>query len=87
MNVPPLLKDRPENELARVEVLALVVRGEFDPIYRPAWAAQVAAGRLRERLATLPHASHTLVWDAPPIWPRLATHFIGRATERRRRRA
>lgn len=70
------LRDRPEDKLACITKPALVVRGEFDPICREAWADRVAKGLPQGHLTILPHVAHTLVWDAPAELAALSADFI-----------
>jgi 2-hydroxy-6-oxonona-2,4-dienedioate hydrolase len=70
------LRDRPEDKLARIDIPALIVRGEFDPICHADWAAEIARGLRRGRLVEIPHVAHTLVWDAPGELALVSVDFI-----------
>lgn len=59
------LEDRIEEKLPNVRVPALVVRGSKDPIVPQRWA-EVATRLLPDgRLAVIPGAPHTVVYDVP----------------------
>jgi 2-hydroxy-6-oxonona-2,4-dienedioate hydrolase len=70
------LKDRIEDKLPRVAAPSLVVRGQYDPICRAAWAAEVARLLPRGQLVEIPGAAHTLVYTAPEQLAAVARRFL-----------
>lgn len=62
-----MLVHRPEDVFARVDVPALVLRGEHDLVAPQAWCRQVAAALPRGRLAEVEgHGHETMIRDAAP---------------------
>ena len=59
------LADRIEEKLPNVQVPALVVRGENDPVVPQEWAERVARLLPRGELRVIPGAAHTLNYSAP----------------------
>lgn len=70
------LEDRIEENLPRVHVPALVVRGERDPVAPQAWAEQVARLLPRGRLAVIPGGPHALNYSAPGELVLLIREFV-----------
>ena len=70
------LLDRMEDKLPRITARALVVRGQHDPICRPAWAAEVARRLPRGRLVLIPAVAHTLVFTAPEQLAAVTRRFL-----------
>jgi 2-hydroxy-6-oxonona-2,4-dienedioate hydrolase len=71
------LEDRIEEKLPHVRAPALVVRGSRDPIVPQRWAEEVASLLPEGRLAVIPGAPHTVVYDAPLELARLVLPFLG----------
>ena len=62
-----MLVHRPEDVFARVDVPALVLRGENDLVAPPEWCRQVAAALPRGRLEEVEgHGHETMIRDAAP---------------------
>jgi pimeloyl-ACP methyl ester carboxylesterase len=59
------LEDRIEEKLPHVRVPALVVRGSRDPIVPQRWAEETVRLLPMGKLAVVPNAPHTVVYDAP----------------------
>jgi 2-hydroxy-6-oxonona-2,4-dienedioate hydrolase len=59
------LDDRIEEKLPRVRVPVLVVRGSKDPIVPQRWAEETVRLLPMGKLAVVPNAPHTVVYDAP----------------------
>jgi 2-hydroxy-6-oxonona-2,4-dienedioate hydrolase len=59
------LEDRIEEKLPRVRVPTLVVRGSKDPIVPQRWAEEATRLLPEGRLAVIPGAPHTLIYNAP----------------------
>jgi pimeloyl-ACP methyl ester carboxylesterase len=70
------LKDRIEDKLPRVAAPSLVVRGQCDPICRPAWAAEVARLLPHGQLVEIPDVAHTLVYTAPEQLAAVTRRFL-----------
>jgi 2-hydroxy-6-oxonona-2,4-dienedioate hydrolase len=70
------LEDRIEEKLPRVRVPALVVRGSKDPIVPQQWAEEVAQLLPMGKLAVVPGAPHTVVYDAPLELARVVRPFL-----------
>lgn len=70
------LEDRIEENLPRVDVPALVVRGERDPVAPQAWAEQVARLLPRGRLAVIPGGPHALSYSAPDELAVIIREFV-----------
>jgi 2-hydroxy-6-oxonona-2,4-dienedioate hydrolase len=70
------LEDRIEEKLPRVRVPALVVRGSKDPIVPQRWAEEATRLLPDGRLAVIPGAPHTVVYDAPLELARLVRPFL-----------
>lgn len=71
------LRDMVEEELPRIDVPALVVRGARDPIVSQRWAEEVAALLPRGRLVVVPETGHALNYSAPRDLAALAREFLG----------
>lgn len=69
------LEDRIEDKLPRLRMPALVVRGEHDPIARPAWLARMARLLPDARTHTVARAPHAIAWSAPEEVARVAGAF------------
>ena len=70
------LEDRIEEKLPRVRVPALVVRGSKDPIVPQRWAEEATHLLPDGRLAVIPEAPHTVVYDAPLELARVVRPFL-----------
>jgi len=70
------LEDRIEEKLPHLRVPALVVRGSRDPIVPQRWAEEVARLLPMGRLAVIPDAPHTVVYDAPLELARVVRPFL-----------
>ncbi len=70
------LRDRVEDKLPRVDVPALVVRGEHDLICPPAWARQAARLLPHGRLAVLAGAGHIPNYSMPVELAALVLPFL-----------
>jgi len=75
------LEDRIEDNLPRVEMPALVVRGSRDPICPQRWAEEVAGLLPRGRLVVVPGAAHTLNFGAPTEFAGLIRGFLDEGRE------
>ncbi len=70
------LEDRIEEKLPHVRVPALVVRGSRDTIVPQRWAEEATRLLPMGRLAMIPGAPHTVVYDAPQDLARLIRPFL-----------
>lgn len=70
------LTDPVEAKLPRVQVPALVVRGERDPIVPQAWAEEVARLLPMGRLVVIQSAGHNPMWDCPAAFNRVVLDFL-----------
>jgi 2-hydroxy-6-oxonona-2,4-dienedioate hydrolase len=70
------LEDRIEEKLPHVRVPALVVRGSRDPIVPQRWAEEATRLLPMGRLAVIPGAPHTVVYDAPLDLARVVRPFL-----------
>jgi 2-hydroxy-6-oxonona-2,4-dienedioate hydrolase len=70
------LEDRIEEKLPRIRVPALVVRGSKDPIVPQRWAEEANRLLPMGRLAVIPGAPHTVVYDAPLDLARVVLPFL-----------
>jgi 2-hydroxy-6-oxonona-2,4-dienedioate hydrolase len=70
------LDDRIEEKLPHVRVPALVVRGSRDPIVPQRWAEEASRLLPMGRLAVIPGAPHTVVYDAPLDLARVVRPFL-----------
>jgi 2-hydroxy-6-oxonona-2,4-dienedioate hydrolase len=70
------LEDHIEEKLPHVRVPALVVRGSKDPIVPQRWAEEVAKLLPKGKLAVVPGAPHTVVYDAPLELARVVSPFL-----------
>jgi 2-hydroxy-6-oxonona-2,4-dienedioate hydrolase len=70
------LDDRIEEKLPHVRVPALVVRGSRDPIVPQRWAEEATRLLPMGRLAVIPGAPHTVVYDAPLDLARVVRPFL-----------
>lgn len=59
------LKDHIEDQLPRIKVPVLIVRGECGPICRADWAERLAGLLPQGRLVEIPKVAHTVVYTAP----------------------
>ena len=81
------LEDRIEEKLPHVRVPALVVRGSRDPIVPQRWAEEATRLLPLGRLAVIPGAPHTVVYDAPLELVRVVRPFLSSDQEGRESRA
>ncbi|WP_394436578.1 alpha/beta fold hydrolase [Streptomyces sp. SGAir0957] len=65
-----------EAHLARVQVPALVVRGEGDPLASPPWTRRIASLVADGRTAEIPGAAHAAHYSAPDAMATLVQKFI-----------
>jgi 2-hydroxy-6-oxonona-2,4-dienedioate hydrolase len=70
------LEDRIEEKLPHVRVPALVVRGSKDPIVPQRWGEEAVRLLPDGRLAVIPGAPHTVVYDAPLELARVVRPFL-----------
>jgi 2-hydroxy-6-oxonona-2,4-dienedioate hydrolase len=70
------LEDRIEEKLPHMRVPALVVRGSRDPIVPQRWAEEATRLLPMGRLAVIPGAPHTVVYDAPLKLVRVVRPFL-----------
>ena len=75
------MEDRIEDNLPRVEMPALVVRGSRDPICPQRWAEEVAGLLPRGRLVVVPGAAHTLNFGTPTEFAGLIRGFLDEGRE------
>jgi 2-hydroxy-6-oxonona-2,4-dienedioate hydrolase len=81
------LEDRIEEKLPHVRVPALVVRGSRDPIVPQRWAEEATRLLPLGRLAVIPGAPHTVVYDAPLDLARVVRPFLSSDQKGRESRA
>jgi pimeloyl-ACP methyl ester carboxylesterase len=62
--------------LPRIEVPALVVRGERDPMVPQNWAEKAVALLPKGRLVIIPGAAHTVVYFAPKQLTQVVRSFL-----------
>ena len=70
---------RMEDDLPRVHVPVLVVRGERDAFVSPAWAERVTRLLPNGELAVIPGAPHAATYTAPDAVARLVRSFLDRS--------
>jgi pimeloyl-ACP methyl ester carboxylesterase len=75
------LRDRIEDQLPRVRVPVLVVRGARDPIAPQRWAEEVTRLLPRGRLVVIPGAAHTVNYSAPEALTAVVRPFLDEAGE------
>jgi 2-hydroxy-6-oxonona-2,4-dienedioate hydrolase len=75
------LENRIEDNLPRVEMPALVVRGSRDPICPQRWAEEAAGLLPRGRLVVVPGAAHTLNFAQPAEFADLIREFFEEGRE------
>ena len=71
-----LFRDAIEQKLPRIQVPALVVRGDRDPMVPQNWAEEAAALLPRGRLVVIPGAAHTVVYFAPGQLTQVVRSFL-----------
>ncbi len=71
-----VLADHIEDNLARMAVPTLVVRGERDPLVPQRWGEEATRLLPRARLAVIPGVAHVAHYDAPDRFVRLARPFL-----------
>ena len=69
------LADRIEQKLPCLRMPTLLVRGERDPIARPAWIEHMARLLPDARAHTVPRGPHAIAWSEPEKLARLAGPF------------
>ena len=74
-----LLRHPMEDQLARVRVPALVLRGTRDPVVAGAWAARAAELLPRGRLIEVAGAAHITNFHAPERFARVVRRYVGSA--------
>ncbi len=72
------LDDPIERKVPGIEVPALVIRGESDPIAPERWTRGLCRRFPQARHAILPKAAHAAVFSAPAPFSRLVICFIAR---------
>jgi 2-hydroxy-6-oxonona-2,4-dienedioate hydrolase len=77
------LDDRIEEKLPHARMPALVVRGSRDPIVPQRWAEEATQLLPMGRLAVIPGAPHTVVYDAPLDLARVVRPFLSSDQESR----
>jgi len=70
------LQDQIEVKLPRIVAPTLVVRGTHDAIVPQRWAEEATRLLPRGRLAVIPGAPHTVVYDAPQELARVVLPFL-----------
>jgi len=78
------LEDRIEEKLPHVRVPALVVRGSRDPIVPQRWAEEATRLLPDGRLALIPGAPHTVIYDAPQERANVVLPFLSGTREGRK---
>jgi 2-hydroxy-6-oxonona-2,4-dienedioate hydrolase len=78
------LEDRIEEKLPHMRVPVLVVRGSKDPIVPQRWAEEATRLLPDGRLAVIPGAPHTVVYDAPLELARVVLPFLSGDREGRK---
>ena len=78
------MEDRVEEKLPHVQVPALVVRGSRDTIVPQRWAEEATRLLPMGRLAEIPGAPHTVVYDAPLDLARVVRPFLSSDQESRK---
>jgi len=76
------LEDRIEENLPRVRVPALIVRGSRDPICSQRWAEKTARLLPEGGLVVLPGVAHAANFDAPAAFAAVVRRFLERGRER-----
>jgi 2-hydroxy-6-oxonona-2,4-dienedioate hydrolase len=76
------MRYRPEEEIARLELPALLVHAGRDPLLRVDWVRRLAHRAPDARLATVPGAVHAMSHDNPLELARLVDGFADRLAER-----
>ena len=71
-----VLADRIEDNLPRMAVPTLVVRGEHDPLVPQRWGEEATRLLPLARLAVIPGVAHVAHYDAPDRFVRLARPFL-----------
>jgi len=74
-----MLADRIEDNLARMAVPTLVVRGARDPLVPQRWGEEATRLRPQARLAVIPGVAHVAHYDAPDRFVRLVRPFLDAA--------
>ena len=74
-----ILEDPIAHNLTRVEVPALVVRGDRDPIVPQRWAEESARLLPNGRLIVIPRAAHALNFGRPEEFTRVICDYLGEA--------
>jgi 2-hydroxy-6-oxonona-2,4-dienedioate hydrolase len=69
-------KDPIRQELVRVHVPTLVVRGQYDTVVSQDWAEEVAGLLPNGHLAVIPGGAHAVVYDAAPRLAPLVRDFL-----------
>ncbi|MBA2341292.1 MAG: alpha/beta hydrolase [Pyrinomonadaceae bacterium] len=71
------LRDRIEEKLPHINIPALVVRGELDPLAPHKWCQEVAqALPCCARLATIPNAAHAINYNVPEELAEIVLPFL-----------
>jgi len=71
-----VLADHIEDNLPRLQVPTLVVRGEHDPLVPQRWAEEAARLLPAARLTVVPGVAHVAHYDAPDAFVRIARAFL-----------
>lgn len=65
-----------EDDMPRIEVPVLIVRGALDPICHHGWARRLAQSNPRAELVIIPDVAHTLVFTSPRVLADASRSFL-----------